>query len=72
VLFSSTATTDSVAVFSVGQQIVIAVVALALAVGAILFIFRYRSFGAVMRASRAFHEQERRAAAEKAAPAEAA
>jgi uncharacterized membrane protein YbhN (UPF0104 family) len=72
VLFSSTATTDSVAVFSVGQQIVIAVVALALAFGAIFFIFRYRSFGAVMRASRAFHEQERRAAAEKAAPAEAA
>lgn len=62
VIFSSTATTDSVAVFSVGQQIAIVVVALALAFGAIFFIFRYRSFGAVMRASREFHERERRAA----------
>lgn len=67
VLFSSTATTDSVAVFSVGQQIAIAAVALALAFGAVFFIFRYRSLGAVMRASREFHEQERRTAAEKAA-----
>jgi uncharacterized membrane protein YbhN (UPF0104 family) len=77
VIFSSTATTDSVAVFSVGQQIAIVVVALALAFGAIFFIFRYRSFGAAIRASREFHERERSlqraeaaaAAAEPAAPA---
>jgi uncharacterized membrane protein YbhN (UPF0104 family) len=64
VIFSSTATTDSVAVFSVGQQIVIVAVALALAFGAIFFIFRYRSFRAVIRASREFHERERQAARE--------
>jgi uncharacterized membrane protein YbhN (UPF0104 family) len=71
VIFSSTATTDSVAVFSVGQQIVIVAVALALAFGAIFFIFRYRSFGAVMRASREFHAHERRAARESRAAAAA-
>jgi uncharacterized membrane protein YbhN (UPF0104 family) len=72
VIFSSTATTDSVAVFSVGQQIAIVALALALAFAAIFFIFRYRSFGAVMRASREFHASERLAAREAGAAAAAA
>jgi hypothetical protein len=59
-------------VFSVGQQIVIVAAALALAFGAIFFIFRYRSFGAVMRASREFHAHERLAARESRAAAAAA
>jgi hypothetical protein len=58
-------------VFSVGQQIVVVAIALALAFGAIFFIFRYRSFGAVMRASREFHERERQAARENRAAAAA-
>jgi uncharacterized membrane protein YbhN (UPF0104 family) len=67
VIFSSTASTDSVAVFSVGQQIAIVAVALALAFGAIFFIFRYRSFRAVIRAAREHREGETAAAAAVAA-----
>ncbi|HEV3229264.1 MAG TPA: lysylphosphatidylglycerol synthase domain-containing protein [Solirubrobacteraceae bacterium] len=52
VIFSSTSTTDSVAVFSVGQQIVITAFTLVLGFAALLFIFRYRSFGQVLREAR--------------------
>ena len=62
VIFSSTASTDSVAVFSVGQQIAIVAVSLLLAFGAIVLIFRYRSFRAVIRAAREHREQERKRA----------
>lgn len=60
VIFGSTASTDSVAVFAVGQQIAIVVFTLALGFGAIVLIFRYRSFRAVLQASR--EERAREAA----------
>jgi uncharacterized membrane protein YbhN (UPF0104 family) len=53
VIFSSTAPTDSVAVFSVGQQIALLIFTLLQGFAAIFFIFKYRSFGAVLRDSRA-------------------
>ncbi len=53
VIFSSTAPTDSVAVFSVGQQLALLAFTLAQGFSAIFFIFKYRSFGAVLRDSRA-------------------
>src|SRR5437588_2076319 len=52
VIFSSTAPTDSVAVFSVGQQIAITAFTLALGFAALVVIFRYRSFRHVIRESR--------------------
>jgi uncharacterized membrane protein YbhN (UPF0104 family) len=55
VIFSSTAPTDSVAVFSVGQQIALLAFTLAQGFAAIFFIFKYRSFRAVLRDSRAAH-----------------
>ncbi len=55
VIFSSTAPTDSVAVFSVGQQIALLAFTLLQGFAAIFFIFKYRSFGAVLRDSRAAH-----------------
>jgi uncharacterized membrane protein YbhN (UPF0104 family) len=65
-IFSSTATTDSVAVFAVGQQIALVGFSLAQAFAAMFFIFRYRSFRAVLRASREHREQERREEARQA------
>lgn len=58
VIFSSTAPTDSVAVFSVGQQIAITVFALAQGFAAIFFIFKYRSFRAVLRDARTTRKRE--------------
>jgi uncharacterized membrane protein YbhN (UPF0104 family) len=55
VIFSSTAPTDSVAVFSVGQQIALLAFTLLQGFAAIAFIFKYRSFRAVLRDSRAAH-----------------
>lgn len=55
VIFASTAPTDSVAVFSVGQQIALLVFTLLQGFAAIFFIFKYRSFRAVLRDSRAAH-----------------
>ncbi|MGI8558243.1 MAG: lysylphosphatidylglycerol synthase transmembrane domain-containing protein, partial [Solirubrobacteraceae bacterium] len=53
VIFASTAPTDSVAVFSVGQQIAITTFTLAQGFAAIFFVFKYRSFRAVLRDSKA-------------------
>jgi uncharacterized membrane protein YbhN (UPF0104 family) len=55
VIFASTAPTDAVAVFSVGQQIALLIFTLAQGFAAIFFIFKYRSFRAVLRDSRAAH-----------------
>ncbi len=52
VIFSSTASTDSVAVFSVGQQIVITAFTLSLGFAALVLIFGYRSFGQALRDTR--------------------
>jgi uncharacterized membrane protein YbhN (UPF0104 family) len=69
VIFSSTSTTDSVAVFSVGQQIVVTAFTMILGFAALVFIFRYRSFRQVLREARA-QSAEHKAQA-KAAQAEA-
>jgi uncharacterized membrane protein YbhN (UPF0104 family) len=58
VAFSSTGHTDSVAVFSVGQQLAVTGLTLALGFVALLSIFRYRSFRAVLRDSRRSKEAE--------------
>jgi len=52
VIFSSAAPTDAVAAFSVGQQIAITAFTLALGFGALVVIFRYRSFRQVIRDAR--------------------
>jgi uncharacterized membrane protein YbhN (UPF0104 family) len=53
VIFNSSRATDTVAVFSVGQQIAFVALSLALGFAAIFFIFHYRSFKDVLRESRA-------------------
>jgi uncharacterized protein (TIRG00374 family) len=60
-VFAGTAPTAVVAAYSVGQQIAIAVFTAALGLGAVVFIFRFRSFREVLFAGRASREAERRA-----------
>ncbi len=63
-VFHGTATSATVAAYSVGQQIAIGAFSLALGFVAIVFIFRFRSFGEVIHAGRAAREEEKRAASE--------
>jgi uncharacterized protein (TIRG00374 family) len=58
-VFAASASTAVVAAYSVGQQIAIAVLTASIGLAAIVFIFRFRSFGAVIRAGRASREAER-------------
>jgi uncharacterized membrane protein YbhN (UPF0104 family) len=60
-VFSASAPTAIVAAYSVGQQIAIAVFTALLGFGAVVFIFRFRSFGEVLHAGRASREAERAA-----------
>jgi uncharacterized membrane protein YbhN (UPF0104 family) len=60
-VFASAAKTPVVAAYSVGQQIAIAAFTAAMGLGAIVFIFRFRSFGEVLHAGRASREAERAA-----------
>lgn len=60
-VFSSKASTAVVAAYSVGQQIAIAAFTALVGLGAIVFIFRFRSFKEVIAAGRASQERERRA-----------
>lgn len=53
VVFAGAASENAVAAFSVGQQIAVVAFTLALGFAAIMLIFRYRSFGAVLRDTRA-------------------
>jgi uncharacterized membrane protein YbhN (UPF0104 family) len=62
-VFAGTATGATVAAYSVGQQIAIAVFSLSVGFLAIVLIFRFRSFGDVIRAGRAAREAEAEAAA---------
>lgn len=65
-VFSGTATSATVAAYSVGQQIAIAIFSIGLGFAAIFFIFRFRSFKAVIQAGRehrAAEEEAERAAA---------
>ena len=59
VIFSSTAPTDSVAVFAVGQQIALVLFSLLLGFAAITLIFRYHSFRELVQDARATKARER-------------
>jgi uncharacterized protein (TIRG00374 family) len=69
-VFAGTASGATVAAYSVGQQIAIAVFSLAIGFGALFFIFRFRSFKAVIAAGKEHRAAE--AAAEREAAATAA
>jgi glycosyltransferase 2 family protein len=58
-VFATSAPTAVVAAYSVGQQIAIALFTALVGLGAIVFIFRFRSFGEVLRAGRASRDAER-------------
>jgi uncharacterized protein (TIRG00374 family) len=65
-VFSASAPTAVVAAYSVGQQIAIAAFTAVVGLGAVVFIFRFRSFNEVLFAGRASREAER--AAERVEP----
>jgi uncharacterized membrane protein YbhN (UPF0104 family) len=58
-VFAASAPTAVVAAYSVGQQIAIATFTALVGLGAVVFIFRFRSFGEVLEAGRASREAER-------------
>jgi hypothetical protein len=60
-VFANQAPTTVVAAYSVGQQIAIAVFTALVGLGAVVFIFRFRSFNEVLHAGRASREAEREA-----------
>ncbi|MFI5009313.1 MAG: YbhN family protein [Solirubrobacterales bacterium] len=68
-VFASTAPTAVVAAYSVGQQIAIAAFTALVGLGAVVFVFRFRSFGEVIAAGRDSREAERAAEMSPAAPA---
>jgi uncharacterized membrane protein YbhN (UPF0104 family) len=67
-VFSSSAPTAVVAAYSVGQQIAISAFTAMLGLGAVVFIFRFRSFREVITAGRAHRQAERDAERATAAP----
>ena len=60
-VFAASAPTTVVAAYSVGQQIAIAAFTALVGLGAVVFIFRFRSFREVINAGRASREAEREA-----------
>jgi uncharacterized protein (TIRG00374 family) len=62
-VFAGTASTTVVAAYSVGQQVAIAAFTALTGLGAVVFIFRFRSFKEVIRAGRASRDEERAAEA---------
>ncbi len=60
-VFAASAPTAVVAAYSVGQQIAIAAFTALVGLGAVFFIFRFRSFGEVLHAGRASREAEQAA-----------
>jgi uncharacterized protein (TIRG00374 family) len=58
-VFAKNASTAVVAAYSVGQQIAIAAFTASVGLGAVVFIFRFRSFKEVISAGRASREAER-------------
>ena len=62
-VFAGSAPTAVVAAYSVGQQIAIAAFTALVGLGAVVFIFRFRSFKEVITAGRASREAERAASA---------
>jgi uncharacterized membrane protein YbhN (UPF0104 family) len=65
-VFAASASTGVVAAYSVGQQIAIALFTALMGLAAVVFIFRFRSFGEVLRAGRASRAAERAADADAA------
>jgi uncharacterized membrane protein YbhN (UPF0104 family) len=62
-VFGTSAPAATVAAYSVGQQIAIAVLSLSIGFLSIVLIFRFRSFKEVMRAGRQAHEADKLARA---------
>jgi glycosyltransferase 2 family protein len=60
-VFAHSASGTIVAAYSVGQQIAIAAFTASIGLAAVIFIFRFRSFGEVLHAGRASREEEREA-----------
>ena len=60
-VFADSAPTTVVAAYSVGQQIAIAIFTALVGLGAVVFIFRFRSFKEVLYAGRASRDAEREA-----------
>ncbi len=60
-VFAASASTSVVAAYSVGQQLAIAAFTFLVGLGAVVFIFRFRSFGEVIAAGRASRDAERAA-----------
>jgi hypothetical protein len=60
-IFAGTASTSIVAAYSVGQQIAIAAFTALVGLGAVVFVFRFRSFREVIAAGRDSREAERAA-----------
>jgi uncharacterized protein (TIRG00374 family) len=60
-VFAGTASTSVVAAYSVGQQIAIAAFTALMGLGAVVFVFRFRSFREVIAAGRDSREAEREA-----------
>jgi uncharacterized protein (TIRG00374 family) len=60
-VFAKSAPTAVVAAYSVGQQIAIAAFTAAVGLGAVVFIFRFRSFKEVISAGRVSRDEEREA-----------
>ena len=60
-VFATSAPTAVVAAYSVGQQLAIAAFTAAIGLGAVFFIFRFRSFKEVLHAGRASRDAERAA-----------
>jgi uncharacterized membrane protein YbhN (UPF0104 family) len=71
-IFAHDASASAVAVFSVGQQIATAALSTALGFAALVFIFRFRSFGEVIRRGKAHRREEARGADAERAPDETA
>jgi uncharacterized membrane protein YbhN (UPF0104 family) len=67
-VFAGSASTAVVAAYSVGQQIAIAVFTALVGLGAVVFIFRFRSFREVINAGRASRDAERAAERDPADP----
>jgi uncharacterized protein (TIRG00374 family) len=68
-VFASAAPTAVVAAYSVGQQIAIATFTALVGLGAVVLIFKFRSFGEVLHAGRASRESEQQAERERATAA---
>lgn len=67
-VFAGAATSTEVAAFSVGQQIALAFAAVAMGFGALVLIFRFKSFGEVIRRGRE-HRRAEEESADKVTPA---